>query len=264
MELVRRVEPAQLSWTKTSYILEQAQDLFAEQDAEQSQPRAREAEPHKITSERRYAQDGEGASRAQSMRAAMMIKATAYHEIAQLCEAIFSIWEFRHVANSITGRDAQGVSNSEDEVRLKESLDEVKATMEPLLQAHFLTTASSTILLTREEVAEQLGKIREAYLPELVMAYLSALVFTANALSVREGRQAAVDGVELANAVAENKELCRCFQARGRMRELMDGLALCSRALLKCNEDSPLSKTTKSKKRSKGPNKTAVWDVSGK
>lgn len=159
------------------------------------------------------------------------------------------------------------------------SIDRVKLAMEPILNPGFLkmpTTGrwddgfahTGSLLMevdlrnlfpvqNAQELFERhqsrLQGIREAYLPEMVFAYNSALHSAAHLVS----RDNFIISLELGKAVSSNDELIRCFTRARRMRELIDSLALTSKAMLKLNE----LKQHSSKKRGKGPKTLGIWDI---
>lgn len=98
-----------------------------------------------------------------------------------------------------------------------------------------------------------LAGIREAYLPELVLAYNSALHCAGHLIS----RDNFIGSLELGKSISTNDELIRCFTHAKRIRELVDSLALTSKAMLKLNEQKPHA----SKQRGKGPKTLGIWDI---
>lgn len=101
-----------------------------------------------------------------------------------------------------------------------------------------------------------LRAIREAYLPELVLAYNSALHSAAHLIS----RDHLLQSLDLATNVAENEELIRCFAATSRMGELVDAFALSSKTLLRLNEQA--GKGAK-KRRGRRGETLGIWDIDG-
>ena len=95
------------------------------------------------------------------------------------------------------------------------------------------------------------------YLPEIVLAYHSALVCGGFVHS----RNRELEALEVANQVANSPELSRCFQATGRMRELVTALALGSRALLRLNEGKDMSKKKGKTMSRKGERVLSIWNI---
>jgi len=106
-----------------------------------------------------------------------------------------------------------------------------------------------------DKEAEELTAIREAYLPQLILAFHSALQSAAFLIS----REHLLQSLDLANDVAANEELTRCFVASGRMGELVDAFALSSKAMLQLNEQ-PGGSSAK-KRRGRQGETLDIWDV---
>lgn len=80
-----------------------------------------------------------------------------------------------------------------------------------------------------EREAEQLEYIRSTYLPEVFLYYHNALYFAGHSLSA----EYLVECVHLSTEIAGSPTLTSSFLSAGRMRELVDALALSSAALVK-------------------------------
>lgn len=104
----------------------------------------------------------------------------------------------------------------------------------------------------------KLWALRKAYLPEIIIAYMSV----AQAASYFIHRDSAVKAMDLATMVADqDKEwLQRLFIETGRMKELVDTLALVSRAMLSLG-DLGDSKKLPTKKRGSRGETLRVWDL---
>ncbi|KAI5462992.1 nuclear pore protein 84/107 [Mariannaea sp. PMI_226] len=95
-----------------------------------------------------------------------------------------------------------------------------KESMQPLLQNWLVSGI--------EEGDDELRELRQAYLPETIMAYVSTLHFAGTGLS----RDHLLECMELAATIAErNSDLSTVFVAAGRMKELVEAFAACSKAL---------------------------------
>ncbi len=101
--------------------------------------------------------------------------------------------------------------------------------------------------------AEELKMIRDAYLPEMILAYNSALHCAAHLVT----REHLLKSLDLATILAEKQTLIDCFTATGRVGELVDAFALTSRAVLTLNEKSSKS----SKKRTRSGRTLGIWDI---
>ncbi|KAH7136589.1 nuclear pore protein 84/107 [Dactylonectria macrodidyma] len=95
-----------------------------------------------------------------------------------------------------------------------------KESMQPLLD--------NWLLLGIEEGDADLRGLRQAYLPETILAYISALHFAGTGLS----RDNLLECMELAATIAERgSSLSTVFVEAGRMKELLEVFAACSKAL---------------------------------
>lgn len=71
-------------------------------------------------------------------------------------------------------------------------------------------------------------RLRQTYLTETILAYVSALHFAGTTLS----RDYHLECMELASTIAEgDSDLAAAFMEAGRMRELVEAFAACSKAL---------------------------------
>lgn len=126
-------------------------------------------------------------------------------------------------------------NNVGDEIKL------TKESMQPLLKDWLLSgitgespircqgiATNLTLTTLTTEGDEELLAIRQTYLPETILAYVSALHFAGTGLS----RDNLLECMELAAVIAErNSDLTTVFTAAQRMTELVEALAACSKAL---------------------------------
>ena len=96
---------------------------------------------------------------------------------------------------------------------------------------------------------KDLEYIRTTYMPDLVLQYHNALYFSAHAVSSAY----LVECMNLAKQVGDNDELTRLFVQTGRMGELVDALALSSKALVNTQ--------SKSKRDFESGETMGIWDV---
>jgi nuclear pore complex protein Nup107 len=89
-----------------------------------------------------------------------------------------------------------------------------------------------TNFLVTDTEATELEFIRTTYLPEVILAYHSALYFAGHAI----GREILVQCMTLATVVAGSPALTESFMSSGRMAELVDALALSSMAMMDAKE----------------------------
>ena len=77
--------------------------------------------------------------------------------------------------------------------------------------------------------------LREAYIPETVLAYISCLHFAGTSLS----RDSLLECMELSAVVAEkDSDVCYEFKKAGRLKELFESFTSCSKALAIWNSDA--------------------------
>ena len=101
-----------------------------------------------------------------------------------------------------------------------------------------------------------LAEIRKAYLPEVLLAYNSVLHFAGHAIS----REMLLQSMKFAARVAaQDSDVVACFVSAGRMRELVDALAVTSKAILKANEQG--SKVNKGRKKTSHGESLSLWTV---
>ncbi|KAK0729412.1 nuclear pore protein 84/107 [Apiosordaria backusii] len=95
----------------------------------------------------------------------------------------------------------------------------VKACMQPVLKDW---------LLISNQVDSDFQDLREAYIPEIVIAFISTLHFAGGAVS----RDNFMECMELAALIADkNSSIAQEFIKSGRMKELLESFAACSKAL---------------------------------
>ncbi|KAI9669881.1 MAG: Nucleoporin nup84 [Alyxoria varia] len=208
-----------------------------------------------------------------TMVSAMQQEAGVYYELSQLVEAIQALWEWRvmedvRIYQQVTKQDAKAA-----QYEAMEALDHLRMVMDPVLKAGFLTKIqtpedildidgedpedwSDELKDPIESQKESLAQIRRAYLPEMVLGYISALHCSAHLFT----RDRLLDTMEMADVVAENEELTKAFQQAGKMRELVDMLAISSKTLLRMNALSGGRNGGKSRK--KDARSRELWDVS--
>ncbi|GMG28167.1 unnamed protein product [Aspergillus oryzae var. brunneus] len=116
-------------------------------------------------------------------------------------------------------RDSGTIKNLKDE--LQESLDEVSVHVDALLDEWLMGAEDET------EQAE-LEEIRKTYIPELFLDYHNALYYAGHVLT----SELLVQCMNLAMQVSENEYLTSAFVASRRMAELVDALALSSKAMV--------------------------------
>ncbi|KAL4816451.1 107-domain-containing protein [Aspergillus spinulosporus] len=137
-------------------------------------------------------------------------------------------------------RDSGTIKGIKEEVH--DALDAISVHIDNILYDWLVTPRDET------EAAE-LEQIRTTYIPELFLEYHSALYYCAHIVS----SEILVQCMNLAMQVAENEPLTRSFVAGRRMAELMDALALSSKAMVNAH--------AKPDARSAGGESLGLWTV---
>lgn len=105
-----------------------------------------------------------------------------------------------------------------------------------------------------DDEANDLAKIRNWYLPEVVLAYNTVLCAGAHMIS----RDHLLRSMELADDVANDKTgLAECFMESHRMRELVIAFAQSSETMLKLNE---MNQGKRERKNKAGKN-LDIWEI---
>lgn len=101
------------------------------------------------------------------------------------------------------------------------------------------------------------GVLRQAYIPETVMAFVSSLHFIGTSLT----RDNLLECMELAAIIAEKgSDVAKEFIACGRMKELLEAFASCSKALAIWTSDKKSSQPSSKKMREMGWSRE-LWTV---
>lgn len=120
-----------------------------------------------------------------------------------------------------------------------------------------LQARGDTLLTSAAEGDSELAQLRQAYLPETVLAYVSTLHFAGTCLS----RDYLLECMELASVVADkNSDIATCFVEGRRMTELVEALALCSKALAVVTADKKPAGSSSKKLREAGWSRD-LWSV---
>lgn len=142
-----------------------------------------------------------------------------YYELEQLVHAIETLSEWVINERPYTAKpEAAGPPPS----RLKSAKAEMDDAMAPLLAGILRNPID-------EEEAEDLQHIRRTYLPEVIIAYNTALYTAGPTIS----RDSYIESMDLSVAIAdETNDLAECFVQAGRMRELVTSFAQTSKLML--------------------------------
>ncbi|EMD00818.1 hypothetical protein BAUCODRAFT_61324 [Baudoinia panamericana UAMH 10762] len=146
-------------------------------------------------------------------------QARTYYELEQMVHAIVSLAHWAEVERPFTSAPRQGSSVPQSLRQAKAALDEA---MQPLL-AGILQHPET------EKEQKELEEVRVAYLPEIILAYNSALYTAGPTIS----RDAYIESMDLSVAVADERNgLAEAFTKAGRMRELVTSFAQASKLML--------------------------------
>ena len=205
-----------------------------------------------------------------SVREALKGQATTYNDLCQLVHAVESLWEYRKMEQrriniqQLTQHAFNDVHKS-----LVAQITHLQHRMYPLLQSDFLAPPSKApgvqqrIFPTeneqktdtqeaRRQDADDIARIRQLYVPEILLGWFSALHSSGCMVS----RDKLLDLLDATHSIAENECLTKCFVETGRMRELVDMVALSSKTLLRLNKENG-----KGGKRKKDARSMKIWDI---
>jgi nuclear pore complex protein Nup107 len=148
----------------------------------------------------------------------------------------------------------------------KADMSHIKELLESMEQVFtaLISAISSSLSLHPDAETQDTWNLKFVYIPEIVLAYLSVLQTAAFFLQRDSAVSSAVRAMEIANLVADedNEWLQKVFLKTGRMSELVDALAMVSKAMLRLNEHEPKKSATK-KRGSKGET-LRIWDLNAK
>ncbi|KAI5274228.1 hypothetical protein E4T47_02796 [Aureobasidium subglaciale] len=167
-----------------------------------------------------------------------------YYELNLLVRAIDALNTWRTVEHDYATKEPRPSSLP---ATVKSTFEKTRAAIEPVLSGILLHAKD-------DDEAADLVKIRNWYLPEIVLAYNAILCAGAHMIS----RDHLLRSMELANDVANDKTgLAECFMESNRMRELVVAFAQSSEIMLKLNE---INQGKRERKNKAGKNLT-IWDL---
>lgn len=109
--------------------------------------------------------------------------------------------------------------------------------MKPVLKGWLLETNS-------EDDEHEFAQLRETYLPDAIIAYVAALQYAGGQLT----RENLLESMDLAATIAErDSDIAALFIRTGRMKELVEAFASCSKALV-AEPEKEKKKTSKTGK----------------
>jgi len=142
---------------------------------------------------------------------------------------------------------------------LQEALDEIGLNVDAILDEWLIPADNgmrqalplklNTRLTNVEPNMSELEEIRLTYIPELFLDYHNALYYAAHVLT----GEILVQCMNLGMQVSENEHLTRSFVGAKRMRELVDALAVSSKAMMNTHSEPG--------KRLLGGEMLSIWNV---
>ncbi|KAF2032608.1 hypothetical protein EK21DRAFT_98738 [Setomelanomma holmii] len=192
-------------------------------------------------------------------------KSAGYYDLQQIVRILVLFREWRHEEDLIVQfRSDQSHQSQDGAARKKADMSHIKDLLETI-EAVFtgLIAGITTAIQTTPEVElhKDTWRLKLAYIPEIVLAYLSILQTAAFFVKRDSAVSSAVKAMEIANLVAdeENEWLQRVFLETGRMTELVDALAMVSKAMLRLGEGEK-GKSKSGKRGGKGE-VLRIWDL---
>ncbi|KAL6710084.1 Nucleoporin nup84 [Coniothyrium glycines] len=184
-------------------------------------------------------------------------KATPYYELQQIVRIIVFFREWRSEEDKLIkirndrAKDPNAPKVKPDTQRTKELLDAIESIFATLITS-ISESAHAGVIDTTDS-----WNLKKAYIPDIVLAYLSVLQTASYFLQ----RESANKAMEIAVLVADTNQawLQKIFLQTGRMSELVDCLANVSKAMLRLTEHET-KKVEKKKRGSKGET-LRIWDV---
>ncbi|KAL2018947.1 hypothetical protein VTK56DRAFT_10241 [Thermocarpiscus australiensis] len=176
----------------------------------------------------------------------------------KLIALVRNVWELECLVRALDSMETlsslAGLSREESTTsremwqHANQEIRSAKSCMQPVLK---------NWLLVSNEVDKEFQELREAYLPETVLAYISCLHFAGTTLS----RDNLLECMELAAVIAEKgSDVAQEFLRCGRMKELVEAFASCSKALAIWTSEKKGSQTNSKKIREMGWSRE-LWSV---
>lgn len=175
----------------------------------------------------------------------MKKQSRTYYELEQLIHAIDSlnVWVTHERLYSVNTHTTVPASNA-----MKRAKADMCDAMQPLLSGILRNPID-------EEEAVDLQQIRNAYLPEVIIAYNTALYTAGPTIS----RESYIESMDLSVAVAsESSGLTECFVQAGRMRELVSTFAQTSKMMLIMKASGGPRKSAKKERAGK---ELGIWEI---
>ncbi|KAH6845185.1 107-domain-containing protein [Chaetomium sp. MPI-CAGE-AT-0009] len=194
----------------------------------------------------------------------------------KLINLVRNVWELECLVHALDAMETlssvagltREESNSTREMwqHTSQQVRSAKACMEPVLKGWLLVSNEGKILASPPGtphadgtalVDKDFQELRDAYIPETVLAYISCLHFAGTSLS----RDNLLECMELAAVIAEkDSDVAREFLRCGRMKELVEAFASCSKALAIWTSDKKGPQTNSKKIREMGWSRE-LWSI---
>ncbi|KAI9800348.1 MAG: hypothetical protein M1825_004118 [Sarcosagium campestre] len=256
-DLYRRIPGSEISLAKTGALIGANYDLTKHMPESDDEEGGEEEEEIDLSSSRRTTRSSSqrqqsrrrrtGPRRSERNRATaevLISEAQVFFGLEKLVAALIALDEWG-VISAIVVADVK--QKSAKRAELQRTFEAVISTVEPLLHG-WLTDVP-------KDDASDISKIREAYLPEIVIAYNSACHVAGHIL----GRDHLLRCLNLSVDVAANdSDILPCLVASGRLPELVIAFAISSKAIVQAGEN----RGTKSKRKRGGDGETlSIWQV---
>ncbi|KAK3330248.1 nuclear pore protein 84/107 [Apodospora peruviana] len=176
----------------------------------------------------------------------------------ELTASIRNLWELECLVRALDSMEtlsslaglAREENNSSREMwqHTSQEIRAAKACMQPVLK---------NWLLVSNEADPDFRELREAYIPETVLTFVSSLHFVGTSLS----RDNLLECMELSAVIAEKgSDVAQEFLRSGRLKELLEAFAACSKALAIWTSDKKSSQPSSKKMREMGWSRE-LWSV---
>ncbi|KAH7068870.1 107-domain-containing protein [Paraphoma chrysanthemicola] len=194
-------------------------------------------------------------------------KSSSYYDLQQIVRILVLFREWRHEEDIIVQfRNDQSrvpASTADASTKRKADMSHIKdllETIEAIFSALITSITSAIQANPILETSEDSWRLKLAFIPEIVLGYLSILHTAAFFVKRDSAVSSAVKAMEIANLVAdeENEWLQHVFLETGRMSELVDALASVSKAVLRLGEHEPRKKVAKRGGRGET---LRIWDL---
>ncbi|PNS19719.1 hypothetical protein CAC42_7686 [Sphaceloma murrayae] len=178
----------------------------------------------------------------------MRRESQSYYHMSLLTRAVEALCAWRQVEHEATTKIPRPTSTPS---KLRKAIEEVRTAVEPLLQGILVDSRD-------DEEAKSFRTIKQLYLPDIIIGYLSALCSAGHMVS----RDELLTAMEVSTTMAgdEKNGLARAFRDAGRMKELVKVFAEASRIMLKLGEVGRKRPQRQGKGRERD---LGIWEIYG-